>query len=1235
MSSLTLAALLGVSGPAVAALNISATAAIDTGRLGEFVPIEFIVTNTDGFSRTGVQITMVYPANLVQAFEIYFDGDCPSTTCTEGETVTWTLGTVAADSAVSVTLPVFVSPGAADGATITFAPTVTDDTPDNDSASTSVIVDTNAAYDVGLAESRDPAIAGSQLTYRISYGYRADAAAVSLSTLRFPVPANTTFVSATGGGTLNAGNVDWVLGNLEPGDSGVREVTVQLDGSLNPADLVSASAELFANATPTENVISQANTVIGQAGGLALAVESNVNPSRPSELAHINLLVTNTDPFTQLGVTLEVYTPEDLEQIFETAFDGDCASTTCTAGETISFTLGDIPANGSVTVHIPPFVQNIATGGELISFLATVTDSLGRQARHTETLRVQTDTRYDLSIAENSDPATAGASLTYRLNFGYREDAGSVSNTLLRLPIPDNLTFSSATEGGSIVSGAVQWALGVLLPGDSGIREATFTLDGGLSAADVIAATAEISSVTDPGEAARAEASTVIAAQGGLQLAIENNPGPGRITELLNLDLTVSNTDVFPRFGVELIGIFPQDLTQLFETAFDGDCGSTTCTGGERVTFTLGQINAGQTVTLNMPPFIQNIATGGELINFFMTAQDDQGAQTRQLETVRVQSDSQYELTLHESSDPALAGTNLDYKLTYAYRIDAAAVSQSVLRMPLPDGTAFVSATGGGVLNAGAVEWQLGFLQPGDNGIREVTLALNGGLAAAAMVEANAEIFSTSLPIERARAEANTSIASTQPLSLAIETNPDAARLDELGELVFTVTNNDPFMRFGVELVGMFPQNYSQSFELYFDGDCGSTSCSTGETVTWQLGDIPAGDSKTVGMQVDVVPNQTGDALIPLFARATDDQGTQALRGDTMRIQPDTVYDVALNESADPATPGSTLVYDVTWGYRDDAAAVADTSLHLNLPDGVTFQSASDGGVLNGDAVEWGLGFLQPGNAGIRTATVTIDAGTSAGTVLEASADLHGGSTPDDGARAETNTVVRASAPLSLEITPVVFSAIDGRPIQSFIKVTNNDAFTRFGVTLQGRFPEHLTQYFESDPDFDGDCSSTSCTASERITWPVVDIPAGQSVTVSFAPSPSPTVDGRLINFLAWVEDDQGVQARAGESYPTGCIEELDVDCDGVAAGTDNCLVVPNTPQRDTDGDGFGNRCDADLNNDNIVDLNDLAIFRAAFLTTPADAAWNPDADLDGNDSVGLQDLAIVRQLFLLPPGPN
>lgn len=90
----------------------------------------------------------------------------------------------------------------------------------------------------------------------------------------------------------------------------------------------------------------------------------------------------------------------------------------------------------------------------------------------------------------------------------------------------------------------------------------------------------------------------------------------------------------------------------------------------------------------------------------------------------------------------------------------------------------------------------------------------------------------------------------------------------------------------------------------------------------------------------------------------------------------------------------------------------------------------------------------------------------------------------------------------------------------------------------------------------------------------------------------------------------------------------VDADADKVSDTVDNCLGKVNSDQRDTDGDQFGNRCDADLDQNGFVNYADLSIFRSRFGSSDA------DADFDGNGIVNYVDLSTLRSLFGKPPGP-
>ncbi len=95
-----------------------------------------------------------------------------------------------------------------------------------------------------------------------------------------------------------------------------------------------------------------------------------------------------------------------------------------------------------------------------------------------------------------------------------------------------------------------------------------------------------------------------------------------------------------------------------------------------------------------------------------------------------------------------------------------------------------------------------------------------------------------------------------------------------------------------------------------------------------------------------------------------------------------------------------------------------------------------------------------------------------------------------------------------------------------------------------------------------------------------------------------------------------------------------DTDGDGIQDGFDNCIAVANPAQCDSDGDGYGNACDGDLNNNGTTNAQDTALFRAQLGQPSLSPAYNA-ADFNCNGAVNAQDAGLFRQRVGLPPGPS
>jgi uncharacterized protein (TIGR03790 family) len=129
----------------------------------------------------------------------------------------------------------------------------------------------------------------------------------------------------------------------------------------------------------------------------------------------------------------------------------------------------------------------------------------------------------------------------------------------------------------------------------------------------------------------------------------------------------------------------------------------------------------------------------------------------------------------------------------------------------------------------------------------------------------------------------------------------------------------------------------------------------------------------------------------------------------------------------------------------------------------------------------------------------------------------------------------------------------------------------------------------------------------------------------------------RSIPYLGWTNVYVGDPLMTAAS-PVAARPD-DQDGDGVPDARDTCRDVPDPKQRDTDGDGFGNLCDPDVDGDGWVtstwgstakpgDVEQIGLTAKAH-------RYDPHHDLDGDGKVTVYDVSLAYVMLFQRPGPG
>ena len=920
---------------------------------------------------------------------------------------------------------------------------------------------------------------------------------------------------------------------------------------------------------------------------LKLAIEVDPDPVEPGETLELRARISNTSNSPTGTLILRMHYPDLLYQFPVITGGATCPGGQCGPTELLTWNLAALPAHGSHTVSVATFVNGDAPTGSLIPFELELLENGGATAAAGHTVEVETTRPLELTIDPVPDPVAPGGQLVYDLGFT-NKGAAVATGAELRLPVPAGTTFVSATGGGVVSGGDVVWNLGSIPASNGGKRRATVMVDGGLPDGALLVIDAASLTATINAETRQSRATVVSRVQAGatLKLAIEVDPDPVEPGEMLELRARISNTSSSPTGTLTLQMHYPDLLYQFPVIAGGAVCPGGQCGATELLTWNLAALPAHGSHTVSLATLVNGNAPTGSLIPFELELLENGGATAAAGHTVEVETTRPLELTIDPAPDPVAPGGQLVYDLGFTNK-GAAVATAAELRLPLPAGTTFVSATDGGTLSGGDVVWALGTIPISTGAKRRATVTVDGGLPDGALlvVDAASVTATISAQTQQSRAMAMTRVEAATTLELALEVDPDPVEPGQLLDLRARISNTSNSATGALTLRLHYPDLLYQFPVATGGAVCPGGQCGATELLTWNLTALPAHGSHTVSLGTFVNGNAPNGSLIPFEFELFEDGAPAGAAGHTVEVRATSPLELSITATPDPVAPGAQVVYELSYG-NDGASPATSTVLRMPMPAGTTLVAIGSGtGELSqdGNEIVWQLGAVAAKGAGRERVTVLVDNGLADGSLLEIDAASFTGvvNTVTHQARATNATRVHAGTILSLQVTATPDPVQPLQELNVGITVHNETGSPTGTVLVRLHWPEHMNQF----PTVVGGavCPGGQCGASEILEWNLGALGPNATVMVSMQENVLNGVsNGTLIPFQVDVLESGVVIRRE----------------------TETVVVYPFT---DADGDGTSDLDDLDDDNDGMPDAWEILHCLNPF--SAADAAQDPDED--------------------------
>ncbi|OKH30046.1 hypothetical protein NIES2119_31610 [[Phormidium ambiguum] IAM M-71] len=950
--------------------------------------------------------------------------------------------------------------------------------------------------------------------------------------IRDNIPAGTTFSSASDGGTFASGVVSFPpIPSIAPGTSVTRTVTIVAPNSGGPLVNQASNTSDTPDPNPNNNNGSEpparVTTTITQTPVSADVVTTKTGPSTvaPSGTITYTITTTNNGPNPATNVVIRDNIPP--ETTFGSASDGGTFADGVVTFPVIPIIDSGTSVTRTITVTAP------ASGGPLVNRASNTSDTPDPNPNNNNgtepPARVTTTITEPPSNADvvtiKSGPSTIAPNGTIIYSITTTNNGPSpATNIVIRDALPPEVTFNSASNGGTFANGVVTFPpIPSLAVGESVTRTITATAPaGGGPLVNQASNTSDTPDPTPENNDGSQPPARVITTITNTADVVTTKTGPSTVAPngIITYTITTSNNGPVAATNVVIRDAIPPETT--FNSASDGGTFADGVVTFPAIPSLAPNTSVTRTVIVTAP------AGGGPLVNRASNTSDtpdsnpsnNDGSQppARVTTTITATTDNADLVTTKTGPSAVTPGGRITYTITTTNNGPAPA-SNVIIRDTLPAGATFNGASDGGTIADGVVTFPpIPTIAPGTSITRTVNITAPTSGGPLVNRASNTSDTPDPNPNNNNGTEPPAQVVTTitnDPTQIAdvvtTKTGPETAAPG--GTITYTITtrNNGPAVATNVIIRDNIPPE--TTFASASDGGTFANGAVTFPAIPTLAPGTAVSRTVTV-----TAPNNAGSVInrasntsdTPDPTPSNNDGSQPPARVVTTITSPGTA-DVVTSKTG-PATvnPGGTITYTITV-VNNGPNPASNIIVRDTLPQGLTFNNASDGGTFANGVVSFpAIPSLAPGASVTRTITATApnSGGPFVNQVSSTSDTPDPNPSNNNGSQPPLHQVTTTLAPIiaDVQVTQTGPSApvTVGSNITFTAQVTNISSITANQVVFTNPLPPGVT--FVSVTPSLGTCTF----ANNTITCNLGDLAPGQNVSIAIVVTA--TTPGTIVN---------------------------------------------------------------------------------------------------------------------------